>query len=470
MHDVMEFGARGDGQADDTRAIQQALDQGGIVRLPAGLYSSGSLVLRSHTTLRLEAGAVLRGRPDLALFPGYPPVADSRLGRLPWRAFLYAQDAEQLVIEGPGRLEPNGAAACFQNGIGDSPDRPFGLHVVRCRQVTVRDLTMEGSAFWMQRYFDCDDVTLTGLRVCNHCNLNNDGLDIDGCRRVLITGCEIDSSDDALVIKSESERPSEDVEVRNCVLRTHASALKLGTGSIGGYRRIAMRDCRVEPSRAPQVHHPFKIKGGLVGIDLGCVDRGLMEDVQVHNIDIDGVQSPLFVRLGDRGVPTWITSPREAGSIRNIRITNVKAVNAGHIASSITGYPGHPVEDVVLENIHLESVRSPFAGNVDNLPLPRWAPGPLIHGSANPEDRETILSLAVPENLHEYPINRMFGGPLPAYGLYVRHVHGLRLRDIKLRVQAADDIRPALVLDDVRDLHTEEMDLAARGPRALLQR
>lgn len=461
---------RGDGQADDTAAVQSALDRGGLVILPAGCYSCGSLRLRSHTTLRLEAGAVLRGRPDLALFPGYTPVRDSRLKRDPWRAFLYAQDEEDITLEGPGRLEPNGAHAVFQNGIGDSPERPFGLHFVRCRTVKVRNLHLEGSAFWMQRYFCCEEVELTGLTVYNHCNLNNDGLDIDGCRRVRIHRCTIDSSDDALVIKSESEQPSEEVQVSDCVLRTHASALKLGTGSVGGYQRISIARCRVEPSRAPHVHHPFKIKGGLVGIDLGCVDHGVMEDVQVRDIEIDGVQSPIFIRLGDRGVPPWVTVPRAAGAIRDIRIVNVRAVNAGHIASSITGYPGHPVEDITLENIHLESIRSPFAGNVDHLPLPRWAPGPLIHGSADDQDRATILSLDVPENINEYPINRQFGRPLPAYGLYLRHVRGLRLAGLTLRVRATDDIRPALVLDDVEALTLDRMDLQAHGPQAMITR
>ena len=412
MKTVRDFGALADGIADDTRAVQAALDHGGLVILPAGSYSCGTLFLRSHTTLRLEAGAVLQGRPDLGLFPGIPAVRNSRLGRDPWRAFLYAEDAEGICLEGPGKLAPGGAHPVFQNGIGDSPDRPFGLHFVNCRGVTVRDLEMEGSAFWMQRYFCCEEVQIAGLHVYNHCNLNNDGLDIDGCRRVRVTGCVIDASDDALVIKSESEQPSEDVEVSDCLLRSQASAIKLGTGSVGGFRRITIGNCTVETSKATEIHHPFKVRGGLCGIDLGCVDRGVMEDVTVHDIKIDGVQSPVFVRLGDRGAQPWAKGQRECGQVRNITIRNIQAVRAGPIASSLTGYPGCPLENVALENIQIEVARSAFSGNVDHLPTPKWV-HPLVHGSADPEDREKILSLDVPENIGEYPVCLLYTSPSP---------------------------------------------------------
>lgn len=469
MKTVRDFGARGDGVSDDTMAIQSAIDACcGIqpLAVPAGTFSAGALVLRSATTLRLEAGAILLGRPDPGLYPGYPPIRNSRLKLDPWRAFLYAQDAHDITIEGPGKLAPNGANAVFQNGIGDSPERPFGLHLVRCRNVVVRDLEMEGSAFWMQRYFCCEDVKISGLRVFNHCNLNNDGLDIDGCRRVQVTGCEIDSSDDALVIKSECEQASEDVEVSDCILRSHASAIKLGTGSIGGFRRITVRNCTVEMSKAAEVHHPFKVRGGLCGIDLGCVDRGVMEDILIHDISIDGVQSPIFVRLGDRGAQPWAQDERAAGQARNIRIQNVRAVGAGPIASSLTGYPGHPLENVALKNIDIEVARSAFDGNVDGLPTPRWL-SPLVHGSSDPEDREKILSLDVPENIGEYPVNRIFGCPLPAYGLYIRHVHGLRMDGIRLRMSAESDGRPALVVEDAPDAELKNLDLKSREDQSL---
>ena len=468
MKTVRDSGAVGDGITDDTQALQSALDGGGLVVLPAGRYSCGTLVLRSHTTLRLEAGAVLEGRPDLTLFPPIPAVRESRLGLKPWRAFLYAENAEDITFEGPGKFAPSGAHDVFQNGIGDSPDRPFGLHFVNCRGVVVRDLEMEGSAFWMQRYFCCEDVRISGLRVYNHCNLNNDGLDIDGCRRVSVRGCVIDASDDAMVIKSESEQPSEDIEVSGCVLRSHASGIKLGTGSIGGFRRITISHCTVETSTAPEVHHPFKVRGGLCGIDLGCVDRGVMEDVTVHDITIDGVQSPVFVRLGDRGPQPWVAAPPAGGQVRNITIRNIRAVRAGPIASSLTGYPGFPLENVTLENIDIEAARSAFTGNVDNLPTPKWV-HPLVHGSAAPEDREKILSLDVPENIGEYPVNRLFGCPLPVYGLYLRHVRGLRLDGIRLRMRA-DDNRPALLVEDAPGAQLDNLDVESLCEPAVIVR
>lgn len=469
MKTVKDYGARGDGLSDDTRAWQAALDAAGVIVAPPGTYSCGTLFLRGHTVLRLEAGAELQGRPDTSLFPALPAVRDSRLGRKPWRAFLYAQDVEHVTLEGPGAIRPGGAAAVFQDGIGDSPARPFGLHIVRCRHVAVRDLSLEGSAFWMQRYFCCADLTLSGLHVYNHCNLNNDGMDIDGCIRVRVSDCHIDASDDALVLKSESDQACEDIVVKNCVVRSHASAIKFGTGSVGGFRQIEMSGCTIGPSRAPEVHHPFKVRGGLAGVDIGCVDRGELENVFIHDMTMEGVQTPLFIRLGDRGAPAWRSETAAAGGrMHGIRVHHVRAVGAGPIASSITGYPGHPVQQVELCDVSIECSRSAFLGNVEGLPVARWF-SPLIHGSADPQDRAKIMSLEVPEQVGEYPVNRMFGCPLPAYGLYARHVQGLRLRDIRLRMTADDD-RPAVVLDDVQDLVTGNLDAPARGPHAIVQR
>ena len=90
-----------------------------------------------------------------------------------------------------------------QDGIDNSPERAYGMHFIACKNITVENLSLKNSSFWMHRYNTCDGAQLRGLRIWNHANKNNDGIDIDSSRNVLITDCQIDASDDAIVVKSE---------------------------------------------------------------------------------------------------------------------------------------------------------------------------------------------------------------------------------------------------------------------------
>ena len=157
------------------------------------------------------------------------------------------------------------------------------------------------------------------------------------------------------------------------------------------------------------------------------VDGGVLENIAVSNVTIDGVNVPIFLRLGNRARPFTADGPKPpVGSFRNVTISNVLATRVGQVGCSITGLPGHPVQGVSLTNVSLE-----FAGGGKR----EWA------------ERE------VPELAEAYPESRMFGN-LPAYGFYCRHVRGLTIRDLQLRT-IEPDARHAIVCDDVHglDLH-----------------
>ena len=365
--------------------------------------------------------------PDASLYETIQSPVPSRMDVHPWKAFIFALDEENITIEGAGTIWPNGEHEEFQLGKGNDPARPYGIHMIRCRNVTIRDLFLTNSALWMVRLFDCEVVRVTGIRIWNHCNLNNDGVDIDGCRDVRVSDCFIDSTDDALCLKSEGEPVCEDIVVSNCILSSHASAFKLGTGSVGGFRRVSATGCVVRPSKATEMIHPLNAWGGLVGIDLGNVDGGFMEEIVVSDFVIDGVESPIWIRLGERhsrGIKDKVwegAPPATHGHTRGVVISNIRAVHAGPIASGITGIPGHPVEEVTLRNVHISADKP---------------------GTADDVTRE------VPENTERYPINRMFGCNLSAYGLFVRHARGLTLDEVTFEC-ADGEPRPALVQEDV---------------------
>lgn len=249
------------------------------------------------------------------------------------------------------------------------------------------------------------------------------------CRRVSITGCNIDSGDDAIVLKSTSARPCRDVVVSACVVRSTCNALKLGTESNRGFQNIVLTGCTIYDTR-------------LAGVALEMVDGGTMDRVVVSDITMTGVGTPLFVRLGNRARPFMegMDKPGQ-GRMHNITISNIEATGAGRTGCAIAGLP-----EAHLENVTLSNLRLSFAG------------GGTIEQAAR----------AIPEEPEKYPEYGMFGA-LPAYGLYCRHVDGLKLTNVQLQV-ATGDKRHAIVLDDVQDAQLDGFSAAyATGAAAPLR-
>lgn len=406
---VRDFGAVGDGVRLDTAAIQRAIDAcaaagGGTLHFPAGRYLTGTLFLKSRVTLEIEAGAVLLGSRKLADYPATVPALRSYTDNYTDKSLIYAEKAEDIGIRGRGAIDGQGAA--FE---GPYKVRPYMMRIVQCRNVSVTGVTMRDSPMWVQHYLDCESVAIRGIHVRSRVNHNNDGIDIDGCRRVRISDCDIWSGDDAIVLKSTFAGPCRDVAISNCVVSSNCNALKLGTESNGGFENIVISNCTVYDTR-------------LAGLALEIVDGGTLDRVIASNIVMNKVGAPVFVRLGNRARPWVEGGPRPAmGRFRNVLISGIEATGCGPTGCALAGLPDHPIEDVTLENVRLAFV-----------------------GGGKPRAEE------VPEYPDKYPEFRMFGS-LPAYGLYCRHARRLSLRNVRTSVAAAD-ARPALVCDDVKDL------------------
>jgi polygalacturonase len=409
---VKDHNASGDGVHSDTRAIQSAIDAcsksgGGTVFFPAGTYLSGTIVLKSHVTLHLDPGAVLLGSKDLSDYPQHVPAIRSYTDTYTDKSLVYSEDADNIAITGRGTIDGQGAS--FR---GPYKVRPYLMRFINCRNVLMDGVTIKDSPMWVQHYLACDDVTIHGITVHSRVNGNNDGIDIDGCRRVRISDSDIWCGDDAIVLKATLDRATEDVVVTNCVLSTLCNALKLGTESNGGFENIAISNCTIYDTR-------------LAGIAIEMVDGGALDRVSVSNITMNGVGAPIFVRLGDRGRPFVSGGARPpAGTMRNVSISNIEADGCGDTGCAIAGLPGHPIEGVAIENVRLT----------------------FVGGGTRAEARR-----AISEESAAYPEFKMFG-KLPAYGFYCRHVKGLRLENVRTGFTRADD-RPALVCDGVTGLH-----------------
>jgi parallel beta-helix repeat protein len=241
---IMAFGAIGDGETLNTGAIQEATDAattggGGTVLAPPGGYLTGTIYLRGHVTLYLEAGATLLGSTDLT---DYPPEPPRRHASRETHHLIVAKNARDVTITGRGTIDGQGVAFWEPQPDPDrwiraKPKRPSQMvQIVGCYDVVVEGVRLTNPAGCTLRLQDSEPARVHGVTIDNDRRTpNSDGIDVTGCRDLRISDCTISTCDDGIVLKSDSG-PVERVTVTNCVIRTMCAALKLGTN--GTYHDI----------------------------------------------------------------------------------------------------------------------------------------------------------------------------------------------------------------------------------------
>ncbi|MEA3002578.1 MAG: hypothetical protein QOH81_1366 [Sphingomonadales bacterium] len=437
-------GVRADGHTLATGAIQAAIDAcasrgGGIVPLSGGTFLSGTLVLRDNITLRIAPRATLLASPRIEDFRPFPAEDVARIGvegstqskgNGPYH-LIHSDQARNIAIDGGGTIAGNGPAYWDRGANGDPVSRrprpsPL-LEFVDTSGIRIENLHLRDAAGWTIHPLDSSDIVMRNLVIRNDGRgPNTDAIDVDSSRNVVIAKTDIQAGDDCIVLKTTGRRgapvrPTENVVVDGTICSSDDQGLKIGTESLGDFRNIVFTNALIW-------HAPGIYRAPTAGISMSMVDGASFENIRVSNIVIRDTHTPLFLRLGNRGRGQKIPVP---GRLRNVVFANILATG-GTLASSITGLPGHPVEGVTLSNVRI-----------------RMAGG----GSAAP--------IAVPEAAGDYPHAPMFG-PLPALGLYVRHVDGLSLRNLRITAERPD-ARPAIRLDDVAKLSTDP--ISARGLR-----
>src|SRR5690606_23540721 len=167
---------------------------------------TGTIFLRSNISIYLSPGAIWKAVNAITAFPYLETVVMSRENKSQRRALIYASNAHNIKNYGEGTIDGGGDYGIFKVKEGSKDRynfRPFGVYFVKCQNISLDGIHMQNSAFWMQRYQSCKNLRLTNLSIYNHSNYNNDGIDIDGCEDVFVSNCLVDSTDDALCLKSE---------------------------------------------------------------------------------------------------------------------------------------------------------------------------------------------------------------------------------------------------------------------------
>ena len=396
----------------DIGGLQDKIDSvaaqgGGVVRVEAGEHEIRPIRLRSGVTLELADGARLLASTNLEDYVGYRAVVDAD-------CVTNVALVGRGTIDGRGRhfREPKPLPGAAQ------PTVPMLLRFHRCKDVRIEGVTYRQSGSWGMHLRNCDGVVVRGVTCFNHNNRQNDGIDIES-RNVLIEDCDIDADDDAIAVKAESDREFAvtNVVIRNCRLASMAYPFKIGTGSYADVRDVLVENCSFPRTK---MNHRFpwsKLSvgitndiSGICGIGIQCVDGGRLENVTVRNVDIEGYNVPISMRLGRRHDP----APGKATFLRKVLVENVTAVAEGPTASSIVGSRGLDIEDVTLRNVRL-----------------------TLTGGATAADVSEVFP-----NEKGYPGPAMFKSILPVCGLYTNHVQDVRLENVNFRFARPDE-RPA---------------------------
>jgi polygalacturonase len=439
---ILDLGADPNGETLCTDLIQKGIDDcsasgGGKVIVPTGVFLTGTIFLKSNVNLYLENGAVLLGSKKIEDYNNKGGV-------------IRALKANNIGLTGNGSVDGQGFAFwTYRNGRTYSHKSPSTGNLIEfeaCKNVIIENVTLRGSESWTLHLLACEEVLVTGIKIRNPLHgPNTDGIDINMCGNVMISNCDIYTSDDAIVLKSRHPdyygKVCENITVTNCILTAISNGFKIGTETMSDFRNIVFSNSVIKAAKAGD--ELAKVTAAYVdsnrlgseylgltsGISLESVDGSNLQGVTITNIVMDGARVPIFIRLANRGRYAEIkkVAVPVPGTLKDVVISNVIVYNAT-ISSSISSIPGSYVENVMLNNIMIRT-----------------------KGGGNKESAEKKLD----EKINSYPEGTMWG-TMPVSGFYVRHVKGLQMSDITIIV-GENDMRPLIKFDDITELYINNL-------------
>ena len=450
-YNVRDFGAKGDGVAIDSPAINAAIDKvaengGGTIVFPAGTYLSYSIRLKSNITFKLEKGAVIKAAKETAEV-GYDLPEPNEwdmyqdFGHSHWKnSLIWGIGLENLKFIGEGMIDGTDVLSRGQARPGGPAEANKAIALKECKNVTVTGLKFLNCGHFVFLFTGVDDLVIDHVTA----DTIRDAFDIDCCKNVKITNCYVNSlNDDGIVLKCSYglgyAKATENVLIENCHVsgydpgtfiggtfgKTITAApdrdgptgrIKLGTESNGGFINITVKNCTFTHCR---------------GLALETVDGARLENINVSGLKMkDIVNSPIYIRIGDR-----MRGPKDlpASVARNITISDVTVEDADcRYACIICGLPGNPVENVLLKNINIS-----YKGGLTKNDF-------RTQNGANPF---FLRNGGYPEpSAH---------GIQPAWGLSMSYAKGIRLENVTMTLQQPDEREKIYLGPEVEDFEWE---------------
>jgi len=386
--DVKEFGAKGDGETNDTVAVQAAIfacPPKSRVYVPAGTYRLTHLFLKSHLRLELAEGAVLKAIPDKEMIPVMPGAVESFDGKIEFRpaawegspvdsfvSFLTGMYVEDVVICGRGVID---GSADFDNWWNmefyeNSPARPRMLFLNHCKEVTVQGVTFRNSPAWNLHPYYSEGIRFLDISIeAPEFSRNTDGIDPDSCVNVEIAGVHFSVGDDCIAIKSGTMNmgkdyltPSKNITVRNCLMEKGHGGVTVGSEIAAGVKNILVKNC----------HFVDTDRGLRVKTRRGRGRESYLTGITFEGVLMEGVKTPFvincFYYCGAEGKTEYVGTKEalpvdeRTPRVGKIKIKNVECRDCHVAGLYFYGLPESKIESVEMKNVRISYAREALQG------------------------------------------------------------------------------------------------------------
>ncbi|MBN2697196.1 MAG: glycoside hydrolase family 28 protein, partial [Bacteroidales bacterium] len=410
---IMDFGADNDGETLCTKAFRKAVEAcneagGGRVVVPAGVFLTGPIHLKSNVNLHVSEGATVKFSLDTA---DYLPAVLTRFEGTECYSYsplIYAFEQENIAITGQGTLD---GQASFENwwGMirrarqdiqnlrtmaeeeipveerifgGGHNIRPLMIQPYRCKNILIDSVTIKNSPFWHIHPVLSTNFTLSNVTIIGH-GPNNDGCNPESCEDILIENTYFDTGDDCIAIKSgrnaDGRRinvPTRNMIVRGCTMKDGHGGVVIGSEITGGANNIFAEDCEMD---SPNLDRALRIK-------TNSIRGGLIEDIYVRNIRV-GQVADAAIRVnflyGEGDVAEFVPV------VRNVEVRNMTCEKSRY-AIRFDGYDRSPISDFRIIDCSFQDIARPnHLVGFENLCLDNVVIGDSVfHKILNPSDGE----------------------------------------------------------------------------------